>query len=109
MTTDFERQLEQMLPAVLDTTKPKQRTFAKIALGFVLGVIATYVFMQSGDTPRQADWQARYTLAFDDTKLHEVRQPADMFRLVVRVPIQQPVIDQTQWQYGTLRNNLLQL
>ena len=112
MTTNFEHQLAQMLPAIRER-EPKQtirlQSITKIAAGFVLGMLVMYCYMSPSTAPQRVERQERFVLAFDDTKLQEVRHPADVFRFVVRVPIYQPVVDQTQWQYGTLRNSLLNL
>jgi hypothetical protein len=113
MTHNFEHQLAQMLPIIREET-PKQtvrlQSVTKIALGFALGMLAMYCYMLPSDSPQRVERQERFVLTFDDTKLQEVRQPVDIFRFVVRVPIPQPEYDdQTQWQHGTLRNNLMQL
>ena len=112
MTTHFERQLEQMIP-IIRKREPKQtirlQSITKIAAGFILGMLVMYCSMSPSDSTRTVERQERFVLTLDDTKLQEVRHPADVFRFVVRVPIYQPVVDQTQWQYGTLRNSLLNL
>ena len=119
MTTDFEHQLSQMLPAIRDKEpKPKIRRqpLAMILLGFLLGVFVTYSFMQPNESARQPERQESFIVVFDDSNLDQLRRPADLFQHVVRVPVPQaPVprleidIDQTQWQYGTLRNNLMRM
>ena len=107
---DFEHQLKQMLPAIREReSKPKTQSITKIAAGFILGMLVMYCYMLPSDSSRTVERQERFVLAFDETKLQEVRHPADVFRFVVRVPIQQPVVEQAQWQYGVLRNNLLNL
>ena len=111
MTTDFEHQLSQMLPAIREREpKPKirQQPLAMILLGFLLGVGATYNFMQPTESARQPERQESFMLVFDDTNLEHLRRPADVFTSVVRVPVQRAIveIDQTQWQYGTMRNEL---
>jgi len=110
MTTDFEKQLESMLPA-MHVPPPKASrnyTFAKIAAGFLLGVFVTYCFMQPSNSARETQRQETFMLVFDDTNLENLRRPADVFQSVVRVPVQklEIEIDQTQWQYGTMRNEL---
>jgi len=116
MTTDFEHQLSQMLPAIRDKEpKPKIRRqpLAMILLGFLLGVFVTYSFMQPNESARQPERQETFMLVFDDGNLDQLRRPADVFTSVVRVPVPRVEIavpnwesDQTQWQYGTLRNEL---
>jgi len=111
MTTDFEHQLSQMLPAMRDKEpKPKIRRqpLAMILLGFLLGVFVTYSFMQPTDSVRKTKPQESFMLVFDDTNLENFRRPADVFQSVVRVPVPklEIEIDQTQWQYGTMRNEL---
>ena len=112
MTTDFEHQLSQMLPAIRER-EPKPtihlQSITKIAAGFLLGMLVMYCYMSPSDSSQRVERQERFVLAFDDTKLQEVRHPADVFRFVVRVPIVIPEYDQTQWQYGVLRNSLLNL
>jgi hypothetical protein len=112
--TDFEHQLQQMLPVIRER-EPKQTvhlpSVTKIALGFILGMAVMYGYMLPSDSlhdsPQQAERQERFVLAFNDAKLQEIRQPADIFRIVERVPIVTPEYDYTQWQYGVLRNSLL--
>jgi len=111
MTTDFEKQLEQMIPAMhpiaVRKTATRGHSALKIALGFLLGVLATYYFTQP-DTARQTQPLETFTLVFDDSKIEHFRRPADVFQSVVRVPVPKLAIeiDQTQWQYGTMRNSL---
>jgi len=110
---DFEHQLSQMLPA-MHAPPPKTTrnyTVAKIALGFLLGVGATYNFMQPNDSAWETQPQESFMLVFDDTNLEHLRRPADVFTSVVRVPVLKVAVpslvgDQTQWQYGTMRNEL---
>jgi len=104
-----------MLPAI-HVSPPKTTrnyTVAKIALGFLLGVGATYNFMQPNESAKQPERQESFMLVFDDTNLEHLRRPADVFTSVVRVPVQRAIVavpdlvgDQTQWQYGTMRNEL---
>jgi hypothetical protein len=116
MTTDFEQQLELMLP-VMQMPSPKAvpsvrlQSFAKIAAGFLLGVFVTYYCMQPSDTAHRPQPQESFMLVFDDTNIENFRRPADLLRSVTRVPVPKVEIDidQTQWQYGTMRNNLLRL
>ena len=121
MTTDFEHQLAQMIPAMRQpdlrtrtsyTLRPARGyTVAKIAAGFLLGVLVTYSFMQPNDSARETQLQETFMLVFDDSNLDQLRRPADLFQSVVRVPVPKLEIDidQTQWQYGTLRNNLMRM
>jgi hypothetical protein len=120
MTTTFEQQLEQMLPAMRIPPPKATRThsLAKIALGFLLGVAATYCFMQphdsTHDSARETPQQESFMVVFDDKNLDQLRRPADLFQNVVRVPVPKVAVphwegDQTQWQYGTLRNSLRQM
>ena len=123
MTTDFEKQLELMIPMMRQpdlhtrtsyTLRPARGyTVAKIALGFLLGVLVTYSFMQPNDSARETGPQETFMLVFDDSSLDQLRRPADLFQSVVRVPVPVPKleidIDQTQWQYGTLRNSLMRM
>jgi hypothetical protein len=115
MTTEFERQLQQMIPAMQNPTERQTSvrgySFAKIAAGFLLGVFVTYYCMQPSDTVQRPAPQASYKLVFDETNIDQLRRPADLFHSIVRVPVQRVEIeiDQTQWQYGTMRNSLLQL
>ena len=100
-----------MLPAIREREpKPKirQQPLAMILLGFLLGVGAMYCFMQPNDSARETQPQESFMLVFDDTNLEHLRRPADVFASVVRVPVQRMAveIDQTQWQYGTMRNEL---
>ena len=117
MTTDFEQQLTQMIPAIRQPVarqrKPRTYTVAKIAVGFLLGVFVTYNFMQPNESARQPERQETFMLVFDDSNLDQLRRPADVFQSIVRVPVPKVEIavpnwesDQTQWQYGTLRNEL---
>ena len=118
MTTTFEQQLEQMLPA-MHIPPPKGargHSIAKIALGFLLGVLATYCFMQMPESAQETQRQESYMLVFDDKNLDQLRRPADLFQSIVRVPVPRVEIavpnweiDQIQWQYGTLRNSLRQM
>jgi hypothetical protein len=112
MTNNFEHQLSQMLPAIRER-EPKQtpriQSIAKIALGFILGMVVMYGLMMPTDAPQRVERQERFVLVFDDTKLQEVRHPADIFRFVERVPIAQVEFEQTQWQHGMLRNSLMTL
>ena len=111
---DFEHQLSQMLPVIRDKEpKPKirQQPLAMILLGFLLGVGATYNFMQPNDSAWETQPQESFMLVFDDTNLEHLRRPADVFTSVVRVPVLKVAVpslvgDQTQWQYGTMRNEL---
>jgi hypothetical protein len=118
MTTTFEQQLEQMLPAMRIPPPKVARThsIAKIALGFLLGVLATYCFMQMPESAQETQRQESFMVVFDDKNLDQLRRPADMFQNVVRVPVPKVAIavphwedDQKQWQYGTLRNSLRQM
>jgi len=110
MTTDFELQLEQMLPAILASSPKKARShsLAKIAVGFLLGVCVTYGFLQPNDAPQRAEPQETFMLVLDESNLDQLRRPADVFQLVVRQPVRvQPwEDDQSQWRYGTLRESL---
>ena len=111
MTTDFEHQLEQMIPAIWERTPPQRirlQPFVTTLLGFALGVCVTYYFMQPNDSAQRREPQETFRLVFDDSHLEQLRRPADVFHCVVRVPVQRWDVDQTQWQYGALRNSLLQ-
>jgi len=122
MTTTFEHQLEQMLPAMRIPPPKTTRGHSalKIALGFLLGVLATYSFMQphesAHNSARETQRQESFMLVFDDKNLDQLRRPADLFQSIVRVPVPRVEIavpnweiDQMQWQYGTLRNSLRQM
>ena len=109
-----------MLPAMRIPPPKGARThsIAKIALGFLLGVLATYCFMQqpnsAHDSARETQRQEAFMVVFDDKNLDQLRRPADVFQHVVRVPVPKVAVphwesDQTQWQYGTLRNSLRQM
>jgi hypothetical protein len=120
---DFEQKLQQMIPLIREPfvcqTQPKGirrelhwcelhgKSFAKIVFGFVLGVFVTYNMMLPNDSPQKTKPQATFAVRFDETELQQVRCPADIFRCTVRVPIQVPKDEQTQWQYGKLREQLL--
>jgi hypothetical protein len=111
MTTDFEQQLEQMIPAIRERTPPQRSRLQPLVttlLGFALGVCVTYSFMQPNDSAQRSEPQETFRLVFDDSHLERLRRPADVFHCVVRVPVQRWDVDQTQWQYGALRNSLLQ-
>ena len=102
-----------MIPAMHPPTvrqAMRGQSVAKIALGFLLGVFATYYCMQP-NTARETPPQETFMLVFDDSQIEHFRRPADVFQSVVRVPVPklEIEIDQTQWQYGTLRNNLRQM
>ena len=110
---DFEQQLTQMIP-VIRAKEPKRNvrihSFAKIALGFILGVFATYYTMQPSDAVQKPERQATYELVLDDANLQQLRRPMDIVHCIVRVPLPPPPIDEpVQWQNGTMRNTLLQL
>ena len=110
--TDFEQRLQQMIPVIRDREpQPTVRlhSFAKIALGFVLGVFATYYCMQPSDAVQRPERQATYKWVLDETHLERVRRPIDIVHCIVRVPVPPPMAEQEQWQYGTMRNSLLQL
>ena len=111
-----------MLPAMRIPPPKRTRThsLAKIALGFLLGVAATYCFMQphesAHESARETPQHESFMVVFDETNLDQLRRPADLFQNVVRMPIQKVAIavphwegDQKQWQYGTLRNSLKQM
>ena len=108
--TDFEQRLQQMIPVIRDREpQPTVRvhSFAKIVLGFVLGAFATYCCMLPVDTPQRPERQETFKWVLDDTNLQQLRRPIDIVHCVVRVPVP-PMVEQEQWQYGTMRNNLLQ-
>jgi hypothetical protein len=115
MTTEFEQQLAQMLPVIRDNEpKPNVRlhSVAKIALGFILGVFATYYWMQPhhlAGTPLNSTRQESFRLVLDESAVGQLRSPADLSRCIVRVPIPKPEAEQAQWQYRVLRESLLQL
>jgi hypothetical protein len=111
MTQNFEHQLSQMLPLIREreATTTRLHPVALTLIGFVLGVCVTYSFMQPNDTPPNREPQNTYRLVLDESNLHEIQRPADVFRYVVSVPVQKPVDESVQWRYSTLRNSLMQL
>ena len=101
-----------MIPVIRDREPQPQlrlHSFAKIALGFILGALATYYWMQPGDVVQRPERLETFKLVLDDTNLQHLRRPMDVRHLVVRVPVPPPMVGQEQWQYGTMRNSLLQL
>jgi hypothetical protein len=110
--TDFERQLERMLPLMREKQPPQTKRLHSAAttlLGFVLGMFAMYCCMLPNEGKHSAEPHESYKLVFDDTRLQQIFQPADIFHCVVRVPIPKPVETQTQRRYGALRESLLKL
>ena len=113
---DFEHQLAQMIPVIREKEAEKEtgmavriHSIAKIALGFVLGAFATYYFMLPGDAEQKPQQQATYKLVLDEANLEQLRRPADVRHLIVRVPVPPPPREDTmQWRYGTLRSGLTQ-
>ena len=111
--SDFEQQLAQMLPVMRQPAArqrtPRMYSVAKIAAGFLLGVFVTYSFMHPNESAQQDKPQETFMLVFDDNNLNQLWRPGDVFQNIVRVPVPKIEIDQTQWQYGTLRKNLPQM
>ena len=109
MTTNFEKQLESMIPVIRESS-PKQThhySVAKIVLGFALGVLATYCFMLPNDSPQRPMPQETFTLAFDESSLERLNRPADVFQCVVRVPIPKLIHEPPPYGAMMLRNDLL--
>jgi hypothetical protein len=100
-----------MLPLIREKTPETKRPHSAITtlLGFVLGMFVMYCTMLPNDSPHSPVPQESYKLVFDESALENVRTSADVSRCIVRMPIPKPIVDQTQWQYGVLRESLLRL
>jgi hypothetical protein len=109
--TNFEKQLEAMIPVIRESQKQTHRhSVATTLFGFALGVLVTYCYMLPSDSPQRPIPQETFTLAFDESSLERLNRPADVFQCVVRVPIPKPIHESAP-QYGAmmLRNDLLRL
>jgi hypothetical protein len=111
MTTDFEQQLERMLPLMREKEPETNRlpSIATTLLGFALGMLVMYCYMQPTDSLCRVEPQQSFRLVLDESAIQHLRTPADVARYVVRVPIQKTGDRslETEVRYSTLYSLLL--
>jgi hypothetical protein len=109
--TDFEQQLQQMLPLMREREPEAKRlpSLAMMLLGFVLGMVVMYCYMQPNDALRRVAPQPSYRLALDESAIPHLRTPADVAKYVVRVPVQESEYrnQETGVRYSTLHSLLM--